>query len=213
MKRVLYTGLKTPAGSDRECFISHPLIDVIPENRDHPTLVAALQDLPFYTHLIFTSQSTVRFFNSLIHNELHLLQHIIVIAVGTATANALKNKGIQVSYTAKNECAEGIIEVLHSLNLSDAYILWPRSDRARSVISDYLKQKGIHYRDPILYQTVLIQPEQKIPPTDYEAIMFTSPSGIDGFLAVYGSLPQNKEIRTIGPITKNYLKKIQNPLT
>ena len=50
----------------------------------------------------------------------------------------------------------------------------------------------------------------KVDLDDVERIVFTSPSTIDNFMFLYGSLPAHKQFVTRGAVTEQHLKEILN---
>ena len=115
-----------------------------------------------------------------------------LIAVGRKTAETLHGHGMKVQTIAKEETAEGIIEELRSMNLSEAKIFWPHSALSRTVIPDYLKANRIEFLDCVLYDTIPKKTEPLFDLDVVEEIVFTSPSCVDGFFQAYGTFPENK---------------------
>jgi uroporphyrinogen-III synthase len=100
---------------------------------------------------------------------------------------------------------EGVIELLKQIQGS---FVIPRSKCARTALTDYLRGSGKRYLAIDLYDTVC----QKLEPVphleDFEEIVFTSPSTVEGFLQIFGALPRNKRLIAIGPITRLKLEKV-----
>ena len=94
------------------------------------------------------------------------------------------------------------------------YFFLPHSKRARPALSDYFKQHHIPFFALDLYDTIF----QKLEPVpnldDFDEILFTSPSTVEGFLRIYGQLPIHKKLTSIGPITDRQIKKeiVQRPV-
>ena len=125
-----------------------------------------------------------------------------MIAIGTATAALLKELGFS-SLVPEDETAEGVVDILKSINIKNA--LYLHSSRARDVISHYLKSNHIACFQAPLYDTVM-QKIQPVPSLDsFDEIVFTSPSTVDAFLEIFKQLPHNKTLTAIGPITRSYL--------
>jgi len=145
---------------------------------------------PQFTHLIFTSQTAVRYWPGPWDKK--------IIAIGDATASALRQKGLK-PLIAPVATQEGVIELIKQI---DGYFFWPRSKRARPILTDFLNQQKIPFFVLDLYDTVFQRPEP-VPNLDtiYE-IIFTSPSTVEGFLRIYGKLPKDKKLTPIGPVTE-----------
>lgn len=188
-KRVLYLGLD-PSRFITDGIVTHyPVIKIVP--RDLPAL-----DFTLFDTIIFTSRSSVKILAP------HLKCPATMIAVGKATAALLKEFGFSC-LLPENETAEGVVDILKSINIKNA--LYLHSSRARDVIGRYLKINNITCVQAPLYDTV-IQQTVPIPSLDlFDEIVFTSPSTVDAFLEIFKQLPQNKILTPIGPITKRQL--------
>jgi hydroxymethylbilane synthase len=173
---------------DASCFYHYPVIRTV------PIAGAAERILSLWdqsTHILFTSKRAV----------FHLPPSLNwegkeVFAIGEATASLIP---VQCRI-AKESNQEGMVELLKSVN---APFLWPRSSRSRSLLADSIKNLKI----VDLYDTVSHRPG--FPPSldDVEEILFTSPSCVEGFCAIYGtSLPKVK-IRVQGAVTADACRK------
>lgn len=149
---------------------------------------------PQFTHIIFTSQTTVHYWPGPWDKKL--------IAIGPATATALQKKGL-VPHLASQATQEGIMSILQP-----GYYFLPHSKRARPDLARFMTERGISFFALELYDTLLQRPEPVPRLADFDEIVFTSPSTVDGFLAIYKTLPPDKKLTAIGPITEAYLKKM-----
>lgn len=203
MPKVLYLGLVPP----QESYLHYPVIAVEPRGLQDPFVKEALRDLFLYTHFIFTSKSAVSAFFALIDVEAKLqIANCCFIVVGKVTAEALREHGIAASYIAKEEQAEGVVDVLNHLDLTGGYLFWPHSSLARPVISCHLKERGVKYCDTVFYETCIREPQGPKPSLEeIREIIFTSPSTVEGFCRIFGILPADIKITAIGPITRQAL--------
>ncbi|SCA62811.1 Uncharacterized protein SCG7086_AE_00020 [Chlamydiales bacterium SCGC AG-110-P3] len=184
-----------------------PLIQITPRQPSNQDIVKAGANWSYYTHFIFTSKAAVNVAAELFGVCPDTMNCQSVIAVGDATAQCLAKRGISCRYVAAKSTAEGIVALLTTLDFDGALIVWPRSARARPIISDYLLLRGACYHAPIIYDTDLCVPSP-LPSLDrIDTIFFSSPSTIDGFLNAYTVIPSDKSIRCIGPITQSYLDR------
>ncbi len=208
LKQVLYTGLD-PSHYQGTGQITHcPLIQIIPRPLTTPSLQSALSDFLSYTHLIITSKTTV----SLLQTHLQYMgfsqadwQAKTTIAVGKVTAFHLQARGIQPAIIAKDETAEGMVAELREIDLTKAFIFWPHSAQARSVLSLFFHEQKIRFLACPLYDTQTLRPSTLPHLDQFDEIVFTSPSTIHAFLEIFGSLPITKLLTPIGPITKKCL--------
>lgn len=147
-----------------------------------------------FTHIIFTSQTTVEYWPGPWDKE--------VIAIGEQTANALKQKGLK-PFIAPYPTQEGIMEMVALLK---GYFFLPHSKRARPDLIHFLQKKKIPFFALELYDTHFqcLKPIPNL--NEFDEIVFTSPSTVEGFLRIYQRLPQEKKLTAIGPLTRRALE-------
>lgn len=178
--RTLYLGLRPKPGT-----FHYPVI----RTQRCGSIEPALARWPEFTHIIFTSQTTVEYWPGPWDKE--------VIAIGEATAAALKNPIIAPFATQ-----EGVMQLVS--NMQGNFFL-PHSKRARPDLVEFLKRKKIPHFALELYDTHF-QCLHPIPNLDdFDEIVFTSPSTVEGFLRIYRTLPKGKKLTAIGPITEKEL--------
>ena len=156
----------------------------------------ALSLWPQFTHMIFTSQTAVHYWPGPWDKP--------TIAIGQATAAALRARGC-TPLIAPEATQEGIIALIAQL---PGYFFWPKSRLARSALTDYF-QARIYALD--LYDTLFQQLEPVPRLDDFDEILFTSPSTVEGFLRIYGELPQGKKLTPIGPVTGRRIDAYSKP--
>lgn len=197
MKYALYVGLDAPKRHDVNV-IHIPLIKIAPKPPHE--LKTQFEKLNKATHIIVTSKSTVAIAKE--HFQLHPAQFI---SVGSATTKQLLAIGIQNILTAKNECQEGIIQLIEELQPKSPFFFWPHSSLSRPILSQYFTQKNYSYIECSLYDTHFLTPEVNIDLQTINEIHFTSPSTVEAFFAHFGRPPAHITLHTIGPITKDRL--------
>lgn len=199
--RVLHLGLMPPSPKPNQIIIHYPVIRIEPLQPSEQ----ALSNLSSATHLIFTSKTSVALLAKLI-NPSTCVQKVIV--VGSATKQEAILAGFTVYKVANQEIAEGVVESLAQEDLSAAHVFWPRSAKARSVISDYLRERAVALTELILYDTHL---QRLIPIPSLEKIdqiVFTSPSTVDGFMEIFGHVPTHVDVVCKGPVTAKRLGEL-----
>lgn len=212
MKTILHLGLEPPPPKENEIIISYPVIRIVPRPPSSPDIVNTLSALHTFDAIIFTSKTAVELFFAL-KPDARFLQNKQWIAVGTATAQRLNKNGVHTLATATDETAEGVVTLIDTLSLhTHTRFLWPHSALARRVIPDALAIRGFPLEECILYDTELQAPSPKPDLATIDEILFTSPSTIDGFLLAFGTLPKDKALRTIGPVTAAALKNVADIL-
>jgi uroporphyrinogen-III synthase len=191
---ILYLGLD-PSRYPRKVFHYPVIRTVLIERLD-------VSKVDFATHFLFTSRSAVKhwFRRFSVKGE--------VLAIGAATAAALREQGIEAR-VAPSATQEGMIELLETMELAHAYLFWPRSASARSVIEEYLTRRKVPFCALDLYETK----EQQLKPVpdlnEFDEIVFTSPTTVEAFLKIFGILPRDKKLTPIGPVTAAVLERYQ----
>ncbi|MCC6127898.1 MAG: uroporphyrinogen-III synthase [Chlamydiae bacterium] len=185
---ILYLGLDPSRWKRDKPLLHYPVIRIAALAISKPADWSAI------THLIFTSRSAAFHWQWIEGKQ--------VLAIGKATTEVLEKKKCS-PLIAPEATQEGMIELLKTLSLQDAYLLWPRSTLSRELLSEYLFSLSPIARVQILdlYETHYQRPEPVPSLEDIDEIVFTSPSTVTGFLQIYGSLPSNKKLTPIGPIT------------
>lgn len=192
---ALYLGLDPSRWKTDLPILHYPVIRIEPKNVEKPP------DFSEITHLLFTSRSAVTHWEHFENKK--------VLAIGEATGEKLTERSVPFSL-APFATQEGMIELLKTFDLQDAYLLWPRSAKARDVLELYLQSVKVRFQILDLYETHY----QKIEPVPslegIEEIIFTSPSTVEGFVKIYGALPKDKKLTAIGPITDQALSIFPN---
>lgn len=186
--KILYLGLDPPPD-----VLHYPVITT--QQLDTPALSQALTLWPRFTHVLFTSKTTVRYWF-----ETKPDFDKIAIAIGPATAKALFSRSI-TPILAPTPTQEGVLSLLQTI--PNPYFFFPHSRKARSFLTDSLQAPCFSLD---LYDTLFQVPHPLPNLADIDEIVFTSPSTVDGFLRIFGKLPRDKILTPIGPITAAYLK-------
>lgn len=194
--KTLYLGLDP---GDQPC-VHYPVIRIEPRPEK---LLEAIGELSTYSHLLFTSQQAVAIFF-----EYASIGEQKVIAIGPKTAEKLKERGV-VAVCPAEHTQEGLIALLETMQFEEKpSFFYPRSSIARPLLAEYLARWRTCVID--LYETHFQCLEPVPDLADFERIVFTSPSTVQGFLKIYGELPKDKELVAIGPITESALQLGEN---
>lgn len=204
MPQALYLGPEYPlkAFSDRR--ITHvPLIETLVRDCD------ALKNWQHFTHVILTSKTAVRALISLLRKARispHTLSSKQVIVVGKATAELASVFGAN-PLVAEEETAEGVADLIKSIPLKHAHFFWPHSSLSRPLIEQVLKEKNACFTSCILYDTLPIK-EPGLPDlSDFQEILFSSPSTVSAFFKAEPAPPPHLKFTPIGRITLEELAK------
>lgn len=203
--KTVYLGIDPP---DRKECIHYPIIRTVPFPNSQEDIMQGFQNLSAYTHLLFTSKNGVRYFAQKLNEFGYSKQDAHgkeIVAVGKKTAALLSEYGFEVSLIAEEETGEGVIKKMEVLELKGAHFFWPHSALARPVIADYFHRRGVPLQECHLYTVEPSFPDKPLPLADVHEIIFTSPSTLDAYLALFGPLPTHKRIKGIGPVTARYI--------
>lgn len=208
LERTLYLGLEKPCDVPEE--LHYPVIRIEPSPVDDPGIHATIAGLPKTSHLLLTSKTAVRLFYEALcaySCSVENLAHIRILAIGKATASRIQHYGLPGPHAiAQQETAEGVLSLLEQEKQAPTFVLWPHSALSRPLIEDYLEEKEIAHHCPAFYTSLPHNPGSLPASGSYNEILFTSPSTVEAFMALHGSLPNNKQLRAIGPITAEALK-------
>lgn len=202
--RTLYLGLNCPSSD----YFHYPIIRIVPRSSDSDDIVECFQHLDIFSHVIFSSQNSVKI--CLQFAERGSFENKTLICVGKKTAECLQEYGLKPSIIAENETSEGIVAELQKIKfLTEPKFLWPHSSLSRPVIKNFLLQNNFFFKECILYDTLPWKRDPIPDLTQFQEIVFTSPSCIEAFLQIFGPLPSNKKLSCIGPVTEQYLLNLQ----
>ncbi len=209
MGKALYLGLDPSHWQTEHELIHAPIIETIPFPYDSEPVLRMLENFSRFTHFIFTSKTTVRYFLEAIafHNlSPSVLNTKHVISIGKATQKSLRDQGID-SCNPIIATQEGIIVYLEKLDIRRCHLCIPRSSLARKVLDVYLKKRQIPFFAFSLYETRMKLIAKNINIDEFDEIIFTSPSTVDAFFTQFLSIPGKFFLRSIGPITEKHLEK------
>jgi uroporphyrinogen III methyltransferase / synthase len=169
----------------------------------------ALQRLDAFDWVVFTSVNGVRFAldrSEAIGMGADALRSVRVAVVGTRTARALEERGIEAAFVAPDEGSIPLAEALGPVE--GAAILMARSDLADPVAGQILRRRGAReVREVVAYRTLPVAPEG---PgllelrLGIDGITFTSPSTVHGLVALgpeWRRLVSGAIVATLGPTT------------
>lgn len=198
---TLYTGITCPDPS----FIHTPLIEIRPVS-DDSMLREEAGRVDSYDYLLFTSRFAVEPFVRCLPAKALPEALPRTVAIGKTTARALREAGFTQVEQAGRADSYGVISWFS--RQPKGSVLIPRSSLALGIIPDGLRQMGFGVTTVVAYENHIPEHPVRADLSTIDRIVFTSPSTIDNFLRVYGSLPGDKEYVTQGAITEQYLQTI-----
>ncbi|MFN2431450.1 MAG: uroporphyrinogen-III synthase [Gemmatimonadota bacterium] len=237
-RRVVVTRPETAAGGLLESLrglgavaLLRPGAEILPLEDPAP-LDRALRALRAYDWVVFTSANGVRHAWSRLE-ELGLAERFEdgehgrlpgaprVAAIGPATAAALERRGVRADFVPRDHVAESLARGLPLA--AGAAVLLLRADIGRRMLPDLLRRRGATVDDVAAYRTVVADDRDRAPddaprtsggdagegaepPVD--AVTFTSPSTVRGFLAAHERVPASAAVVCIGPITARAAREL-----
>jgi uroporphyrinogen-III synthase len=204
--------------------IEVPTIEIHPPESYH-VLDQALGKIENYDILILTSvNGVVALFER--WNKLRLnknqLRHLLVVAIGPATADAMRAQGLEVSVVPKRYIAESVVEALRDRVKSGSRVLLVRAKVARDVLPTELRKLGAQVNVAEAYETRVpagagkkLQEIFSSPATKPHFVTFTSSSTATNFLDLLadGARESLSDVclASIGPVTSTTLRSAGFP--
>jgi uroporphyrinogen III methyltransferase/synthase len=197
--------------------IEVPAIKIVPAN-DYAPLDNAITALDTYKWLVFTSANGVEyFFERLLRagKDARALAGVKLAAIGSATADALAQKGLTADLVPSAYKAEELAEALQGKLSAGDKVLLARAKVAREVLPKSLRKLGATVDVVTAYETVA-DCENKdelieaLASGSASVVTFTSSSTVTNLLDVLGeqrSLLSKTTLAAIGPVTAETLHK------
>jgi uroporphyrinogen III methyltransferase/synthase len=212
-KRIVITRPRSTSGELRRAFsaagaavVLCPMIKIVyPPETD--ALDDAIRALSRYDWLAFTSVHGVRgFWRRLfaLDQDARSLAGCSVAAVGSATARAIRRRGINVDLVPQPHTGVALAQALsETIRDSSVRVLYPRADIAAPVLADGLRSEGAVVDDIVAYHTVDAAPSEatlRIIREGFDAVVFCSPSAVRRFVSLELDV-SGAAIACIGPST------------
>uniref|UniRef100_UPI00388F9510 uroporphyrinogen-III synthase n=1 Tax=Anaerovibrio sp. TaxID=1872532 RepID=UPI00388F9510 len=200
-----------------EC-IEAPAISLKAPADAYRSLDKALGGIDKYNWLIFTSTNGVDHFWQRLEKagkDARALASAKLCAIGSATAEALKQHGLIADVVPDRYQAEGIIEALKDMIKPGIRVLIPRAAQARAILPESLRKAGAEVAVVPAYETAIGEGNseeirQELQKGNIDAVTFTSSSTVTNFLKLLGgdtSLLNKVKLCAIGPITAETMRK------
>lgn len=197
--------------------IEVPAIKIMPAN-DYAPLDTAASHISNYKWLIFTSTNGVEYFFKRLMTagkDTRALAGLKIAAIGSATAEALKARGIVADIVPSAYKAEDLAEALSKDIENGDKVLIARAEKAREVLPETLRKQGAVVDVVTAYKTVADCENKEelikaLESGEVSIITFTSSSTVTNLLNVLGDkkeLLQKAALAVIGPVTAATLQK------
>jgi uroporphyrinogen III methyltransferase/synthase len=200
-----------------------PTIRVIPPE-DRGPLLRTAADPSQFDWIVFASANAVDAFIDAVTEVGAVVRgsdpRPKVCAVGSRTAERLRERGVGVALVPSEFRAEALVDALAASSpLSEAKVLLPRSEIGREVIADRLRAAGALVTDVVAYRTVADEPVDNgldvramLGKREIDVVTFTSPSAVRNFVQMHGpgsaELLGNAIIAVIGPVTGDAAREL-----
>lgn len=170
-----------------------PTIKFSPELDGNIELLESIKNIRKYSWLVFTSVTGVNlFFDYLIKSQIDIrdLHHLKIATVGSATKNALEDRGLMVDYMPSafnsSNLAEGLVEKLNE----DDEVLILRAKLGSKQLLDIFEKNSVTYKNISIYDTVMDISEKGNAEVLFEKnkidfITFSSSSTVEGFVNIF----------------------------
>ena len=199
IKRTLYTGLN----NSNPDYIHTPLI-AIHECEDQSKILNSIANINSYDYLLFTSQYAVKYWFSTFRGTDMTLPLVKIVSIGGITTKALHEEGVHNVIQVEKDDSYGVLDYF-STQPHGQKILFPRSNLGLNLLPDGLRKMGYIVDIVVAYENRPSDRPLKVNLDNIQKVVFTSPSTIDNFIAIYGGLPERIEYETRGIVTRQYL--------
>ncbi|MFN3551097.1 MAG: uroporphyrinogen-III C-methyltransferase [Endomicrobiia bacterium] len=226
-KKILFTGLSSERFFEDGLIFHIPMIEIRPLE-DYSELdnwikkiceyhkLSTINYRQFFDWIVFTSRFGVYYFFERLFKlgyDTRMLSGIKIAAIGSSTANKLKEYGVVADLVPKNECSLGLLSEFKKLvkrttnHKQQTTILLPRSDIADKGLTEGLTKLGFKVYPVVAYKNVIPENLPELNFSFFDEIIFSSPSTVRNFIKKYGKIPKRIKVKTIGPVTKKEVMK------
>lgn len=189
--------------------LGFPTIRIV-DPADPRPLRRAAADLGTYDWVIFTSANGVdRFWQEIesLGGAPRFPEALRVAAIGPATAEALRERGVEAEIVPEEYVAEAMAdELTASRGVRGRRILLPRAAGARKVLPERLRAAGARVDEIIAYEARADEEgiaglRRAIDSGEVDLITFTAASTVRNFVELAGTDLGRARVAAIGPIT------------
>lgn len=196
--------------------LQFPTIRIEPPLDPEP-LRRSVREVNGFDWVVFTSVNGVEYFwAELVAGgaDARALAGVSLCAIGPATADALRARGLQPDLIPDEYLAEAIAAALIERGpLEGRRVLLPRADIAREALPRLLREQGAEVVVVDAYRTTsdasaADELRSRIDQGEVDLITFTSSSTVRNFVEAVGAEVGGARIASIGPITSGTLREV-----
>jgi uroporphyrinogen III methyltransferase/synthase len=185
-----------------------PVIEIADPLDEGAALRGALLRIEEFDWVVFTSANAVESFWRRLGDD-RALGGAKIAAIGEATAAALAVHGVVADLVPERFVAESLVEAFPGPPRREASVLLPCAAEARDVLAKGLSEKGWRVEVVEAYRTTRPSLEDLDLKSveDADAVTFTSPSTVTGYLELVGAGRVPPLVACIGPVTASAAMK------
>jgi uroporphyrinogen III methyltransferase / synthase len=220
-RRIVVTRTREQAGGLSKSLrdLGADVIELPTIRIEHPEDRLGFAELVTHAHeydwLVFTSPNGVeRFFTAFFatYEDARSLGNPRIAAIGTGTANKIREYRFAVDLIPEKFVAEGLIDAFKKESVENLTMMWIKAEESREVVGEGLTKLGAIVDECIAYRTV---PETgdptgakaRLAEQGADMITFTSGSTVDHFFALGLDWPEGCVAGSIGPVTSETLRR------
>jgi uroporphyrinogen III methyltransferase / synthase len=193
--------------------LEFPTIKVVPPE-SWEGLDRGIHEVEAYQWLVFTSVNGVKYFFDRLEpldKDVRDLKGLKIAAIGPATAEAVKSKGLRIDLVPEEYRAESVVEAFRKEDIQGKRVLLPRAREAREILPRDLEKLGAVVDVVEAYRTV--KPEEDkagiqemLQRGHIHMVTFTSSSTVSNFMDTFHGEPildwmNEVAVACIGPVT------------
>lgn len=152
---------------------------------------------------VFTSANGVKALEEMMQNGLQVRPEVQLFAVGAKTKEALEGLGLEAKIPRIQDGAH-LADLIIAEGKIDSVIYF-HGNLSRDDMTNKLRDKGIEVVEVEVYKTI-IRPVS-LPTNPVEAVLFYSPSAVEGFRQGQGFDGELPQLFAIGPTTAEALRE------
>jgi uroporphyrinogen III methyltransferase/synthase len=205
--KVLYTGTDPDKYKGPGQVFHYPVIEIGPREVDS----SALERILGYDWLIFTSKYGVEHFFDHWYasgKDCRDLAGLRVLSIGEVTSHHLKNRGLVPDVQAQIPSSPGVVYAFSQLGLKAQRVLIPSSELALPIIPQGLRDQGHTVDRLYVYSSSIPRERAEIQLDWFDRVVFSSPSCVDNFFALFTGIPHSLLFEPQGPTTAARLQKV-----
>ena len=199
-----------------------PTIETVPPE-SYKELDESIDKIETYNWIIFTSANGFKYFMQRLldkERDIRDLKGVRICAIGTKTAETIKNYGVKVDLIPKEFTAEGLIEAFSQQStvnsLKEMKFLLPRAEVAREVFPQKVRELGGEIDTPAAYRAIKPEKHGKrlkrfLKEGRISVATFTSAATFNNFVDIMGEdaieILKDVTIAVIGPVTAKAIEK------